>query len=109
MSETYRLTWEMVGLRYLSLYSDADPQYYSHTQQIVPNSEIPDEHWHPVSKETDDPWGQYRTLSEWAVRGEEFVRNVRLEKQTNEPTWERVQPGPRGGKHDQDVGVEGQD
>ncbi|HJR04377.1 MAG TPA: hypothetical protein VKA83_22235 [Methylomirabilota bacterium] len=87
----YRLSFEVVGQQHLHLYSDADPRMYSDTNQVVPNSEIPDEHWHKVSRETDDPWSQYNTLRAWAAADAQFVRNVVLEKATSAPTWERVQ------------------
>lgn len=45
----YRLSWESVRLNALWKYSNADPTFYKNTTQIVPNSQIPDEDWHPVS------------------------------------------------------------
>ena len=89
-TDLYRLTWEMTSLNFLHLYSNADPRYYKNTTQIAPNSEIPDEHWHEVSRETDDPWQQYNQLKKWADADTGFVRNVRLEKQVNEPEWREV-------------------
>lgn len=90
MSELYRISWEMVSLGHLHLYSNADPAYYKNTTQVVPNSQIPDEHWHPVSRETDDPWSQYDTLAKWAAADTGFVRNVKLEQMVSEPTWREV-------------------
>jgi hypothetical protein len=90
VTEFYRLSWEMVDMRSLHLFSNADPLYYKNTTQTVPNSKIPDEHWHPVSKETSDPWSQYNTLRSWAEADKQFVRNVRLERQVSEPRWEPV-------------------
>ncbi len=90
MSEIYRLSWEMVDLKHLHLYSDRDPYLYKNTTQIVPNSQIPDEHWHPVSKETGDPWDQYNMLRRWAEADEQFVRNVLLERTVTGPIWEAV-------------------
>jgi hypothetical protein len=87
----YRLTWEMVGLAHLGLYSNADPRLYKNTTQVVPNSQIPDEHWHEVSKQDSNPWDQYRTLKAWADADTGFVRNVRLERQVTEPRWEPVE------------------
>lgn len=84
----YRLSWEMVNLQELWRYSNADPYVYSNTTQTVPNSQIPDEHWHPVSKQTEDPWSQYHQLKAWADADEQFVRDVRLEQQAREPRWE---------------------
>lgn len=81
----------MVSPHTLGQFSNADPTYYENTTQIVPNSEIPDEHWHPVSRETDDPWSQYKVLKEWSDQDREFVRNVLLEEQTAQPTWRPVQ------------------
>lgn len=86
----YRLSWDMVGLSFLRLYSDADPTFYKNTTQTVPNSRIPDEHWHRVSKETDDPFAQHDTLKRWADADTGFVRNVVLEKAVSEPRWEVV-------------------
>jgi hypothetical protein len=90
---THRLTFETVGTQYLGLYSNADPRWYSNTTQIVPNSEIPDEHWHEVSRvaELADLEDQYRTLKGWAEADAEFVRKVRLEQLVAEPTWVEVQ------------------
>lgn len=91
-TEFYRLTWEMVGLSHLALYSSADPMYYKNTRQVVPNSDIPDEHWHEVSKTDSNPREQYDTLKAWADADTGFVRNVRLERQVSEPRWEPVEP-----------------
>lgn len=89
----YRLSWEMVGSTKLSKYCNADPLIYSNTTQTVPNSKIPDEDWHAVSKETDNPWDQYYTLKSWADQDREFVRNVKLEEQvTSQVTWREVTP-----------------
>lgn len=79
LSRLYRLSWEMVDQRELWRYCNADPNFYKNTTQTVPNSQIPDEHWHPLSKMTDNPWQQFNTLREWAAQDREFVRNVRLE------------------------------
>lgn len=84
---TYRLSWEMVRLSSLGQFSNADPRVYANTAQTVPNSQIPDEHWHSISKETRDPWDQYRTLKQWADEDREFVRKVRLQKLAGEPEW----------------------
>lgn len=78
--DLYRISWEMVPLSHLWRYSNADPAYYKNTTQTVPNSQIPDEHWYPVSRETTNPWSQYGTLKRWADADEQFVRNVRLER-----------------------------
>lgn len=91
MTDTYRLSWEMVGVQHLHLYCNADPRHYSNVTQIVPNSAIPDEHWHKVSRETDDPWGQRDALRAWAAADIEFVRNVVLEKMVSEPAWSVVE------------------
>lgn len=86
----YRLDFEVVGRQYLVEYMNADPRYYSGCKQIIPNSEIPDEHWHLVSKETTDPHYQYNQLKEWEKADIEFVRNVKLYKLKSEPEWEEV-------------------
>lgn len=88
---TYRLSWEMVATTELVRYSNADPTFYKNTTQIVPNSQIPDEHWHPLTKVTDNPWDQYNTLKRWADADEQFVRNVKLEQaEVVEPDWKPV-------------------
>lgn len=87
MIDTYRLSWEMVRLTQLHKYCNADPLYYKNTTQIVPNSEIPDEDWQTVSKETSDPWDQFHQLKEWANNDEQFIRNVKLEKMATAPEW----------------------
>lgn len=100
MPEFYRLSWEMVKQRSLRHFCNADPLLYKNVTQTVPNSEIPDEHWDPISKETSDPWSQFTTLRKWADEDRQFVRNVRLEKQVSEPRWEPVElsnpPGTSG-------------
>lgn len=80
MSIEYRLSWEMVGQSSLRLFCNADPVFFKNVTQTVPNSQIPDEHWHPVEKITNDPWQQYDTLRRWADEDREFVRNVRLQQ-----------------------------
>ncbi len=90
-NDLYRLSFEIVGLKYLHLYSDADPRVYGDTNQVVPNSGIPDEHWHKVTRETDNPWQQYNQLRDWDYADIQFVRNVVLEKATSSPIWELVQ------------------
>lgn len=87
----YRLSFELVNQGALRKYSDADPTFYKGTTQTVPNSQIPDEDWHPVSKETGDPWQQYHQLRKWEKSDTGFVRNVVLEQAEVEPTqWEPV-------------------
>lgn len=95
MSVLYRLSWEMVSLGSLHLFSNADPTFYKNTTQTVPNSRIPDEYWHPVSKETSDPWDQYGTLKAWADADKQFVRNVTLERTNTERIWELVTAADR--------------
>jgi hypothetical protein len=90
--DIYRLTWENVRLGELWRYSNADPALFKNTTQIVPNSQIPDEHWQETSKETNNPWDQYQRLRSWADADTGFVRNVRLERQVTEPRWEPVEP-----------------
>lgn len=96
----HRLSWESVGLGELWRYSNADPALYKNTMQTVPNSQIPDEHWRPVSKEDVNPWAQYRTLKAWADADTGFVRNVRLERQVSEPRWEPVEEDSTSGAGD---------
>ena len=67
--EVYRLSWEMVAAAEMHRYCDADPRTHTGTTQTVPNAEIPDEHWHRVTRMTADPWDQYRTLSSWSRAG----------------------------------------
>lgn len=72
----YRVSWEMPDvLRELERFAG------------VPNEQIPDEYWHRVVRETEDPWDQYRTLRAWAESGVEQVRNVQLERMETEPRW----------------------
>ena len=89
--DLYRISWEMVNLSEMYRYSNADPFLYKNTKQTVPNSQIPDEHWHPVARETTDPWQQYSSLKRWADADDGFVRNVRLEKAVHaEREWTEV-------------------
>jgi hypothetical protein len=93
MTDVYRVQFEMVGTTFLKLYCNADPAFYSHVTQLVPNSQIPDEHWHQVTgPETGNPWDQYNRLREWEATDKKFVRNVRLEKMTVNPEWTEVPP-----------------
>lgn len=94
----YRLSWEMVNVGDMKRFCNADPYFYSNVQQLVPNSEIPEECWHTVSRETDDPWAQYDQLREWADADREFVRNVVLEEQVSEPAWREVDSGDAKGR-----------
>lgn len=93
---TYRLTWEIVNLKELWRYNNADPMVYSNTTQTVPNSEIPDEHWHtvgPVEFTIPGDKGrvdQYKTLVAWDQSDRQFVRRVKLERRVDDPTWEGV-------------------
>jgi hypothetical protein len=99
-TEMYRLSWEMVGSTHLWRYCNANPTFYKNTTQIVPNSQIPDEHWHGVSREDSNPWQQYHALKAWADADTGFVRNVRLERMASEPRWEPYEPTakPEGGE-----------
>lgn len=92
----YHLSWEMVRPNNLFKYCNADPMVYSNIRQIVPNSQIPDEDWHLVSRETDDPWDQYKTLKAWSEADIEFVRKIKLEIQISSPQWREVTDGENG-------------
>ncbi len=88
---TYRIRFEVVRLSELWRYSNADPSLYKNTTQTVPNSEIPDEHWYPVTgHESEDPWTQLANLRKWDAEDTGFVRNVRLEQLATEPVWIEV-------------------
>ncbi len=90
-SQIYRLSWEMVSAAELWRYCNADPAFYKNVTQIVPNSQIPDEHWHRVERTDTDPWAQYSTLRQWADADKEFVRNVVLERAERiDPDWQPV-------------------
>lgn len=85
---TYRIKFELVRQAALARYSNADPLFFTNTTQTVPNSQIPDEDWYEVtSRPTDNPWDQYRNLRLWDSQDTGFVRNVRLEQNTEEPVW----------------------
>jgi hypothetical protein len=91
----YRVLFETVNLDRLAEFCDRDPARYRSrdVHQVVPNSEIPEDAWHPVTGvTTSDPWDQYGTLRLWAAEDREFVRNIRLERLAAEETWEEVQP-----------------
>lgn len=90
MSTVYRIRWELVNLQEMWRYSNDDPYLYANTMQVVPNSQIPDEHWHAVSRETDNPWDQYDQLKAWADANTGFVRNVVLEQQESQPPWREI-------------------
>lgn len=85
---TYRLSWDSINLDEMWRYSNADPRFYAGTIQTVPNSLIPDEHWHRVEKVDGDPWDQHSTLKQWADSDFGFVRNVLLEEaEIVDPQW----------------------
>lgn len=89
--EVYRIRFEVVNQVALAKYCNANPAFYKHVTQVVPNSQIPDEDWHEViTPATTSPWQQFRQLRQWDSEDREFVRNVRLEKMVNEPQWEEV-------------------
>lgn len=87
----YRLSWEAVAQSVLHLYCNANPVFYSNVTQAVPNSQIPDEHWHRIERIDTNPWQQYNQLRKWADADEEFIRNVTLEQAASiEPDWQPV-------------------
>ncbi len=88
---TYRLSFETVYTSALHKYCNADPAFYKNVTQITPNSQIPDEDWHLVTRETDNPWDQAKVLKMWADQDKDFVRNIKLEKMVSEPAWEQVE------------------
>lgn len=93
----YRLEWEAVSIYQLWRYMDADPAHYAGTTQTVPNSQVPDEHWHIVSREDGDGdsiRSQHATLKGWADNDEQFVRNVRLYELAGAPQWREVETVP---------------
>jgi hypothetical protein len=81
----------MVHTSCLYKYCNADPAYYKNVKQITPNSEIPDEDWYSISKETSNPWSQANKLKEWSDSDKQFIRNVKLEKMVTQPVWEEVE------------------
>jgi hypothetical protein len=91
----YRVRFETVDRDRIAEFCNRDPaKYHSRdVRQVVPNSEIPEDAWHPVTGiPTDHPWDQYSTLRLWAAEDREFVRNVWLERLVTEQVWEEVQP-----------------
>lgn len=91
----YKLSWEIVSPSKMHKYSNADPMFYKDTRQIVPNSQIPDEDWKPVSVEFDEHElesrrDQFSQLKDWDQADDEFVRNVHLYKMPGEPEWVEI-------------------
>jgi hypothetical protein len=89
----FRIVFETVRQDRLKLYMNADPVIYADSQQVVPNSAVPDDDWYEVITESDDPWDQYWTLLRWAGQDRHFVRNVRAEKLVAEPRWHTLSAG----------------
>lgn len=89
----FRLSFEVVSATNLWKYCDADPTFYKNVTQLIPNSQIPDEDWYKIEKETDNPWEQYNNLRKWDRENREFVRNVVLEKLVGEPKYEVIVNG----------------
>ncbi len=87
--EYYKIVFETVHLNHLHLYCNADPRWYTHTTQTVPNSQIPDEHWYKVERESTQGsiLSQYNTLKEWEAADKEFVRNIHIFKLVSDPVW----------------------
>jgi len=93
MADLYRVLFETVKKHRLKLYCNADPLMFRRATQAVPNSEIPDADWYPVTGHTtDSPWGQYDQLKVWELSNSEFVRKVRLERMARPAEWEEVDP-----------------
>lgn len=87
----YRVVFEVVGQASLGLFTEYDPALSKGHRQTVPNSQIPDEHWHKVEgRPTSEPWQQYNQLRQWDKDDKEFVRNIRLEQMVSEPVWAEV-------------------
>jgi hypothetical protein len=73
----WRLDFEIVKHGEMWRYSDADPRTHAGTTQTIPNSQIPDEHWTPLTT----PAGtldQFHQLCRWAAKDREFVRKPML-------------------------------
>jgi hypothetical protein len=69
-TEIYRVLFETVHTSALRKYCNADPVMFRNTTQTVPNSQIPDEDWHPVEgRATDSPWQQYKPAPPVGDRG----------------------------------------
>lgn len=76
----YKITWEMVS-------AVKHPELYYNEGPNTPNFYVPEECWHTVEKETDNPWDQYNTLRKWAEEGTEYIRNVHLYELVSSPEW----------------------
>jgi hypothetical protein len=76
----YKIEWEMVS----PIGSGA--AFYANERPICRPEQVAEEHWHRVTRETDNPWQQYHTLKAWAENGRELIRKVHLFV-ANETTW----------------------
>lgn len=84
MADTYRLSWDMPNFNQVAEWQ----------ARGVLASQIPDGDWHRTVRVAESDNGileQAATLARWAETGEEYIRNVVLERQVMEPTWEEVQ------------------
>lgn len=88
----YRIRFEVVRQGELHKYCDLQPAFYKNVQQVVPNSEIPDEEWEPVSRETTNLASirsQYANLKRDADADRGFVRNPVVDC-AEESSWRPV-------------------
>jgi hypothetical protein len=76
-----KVSFEMVsGIKY--------PGYYRGERPVVRPEDVPNEHWHTVSREGEGVEDQYDGLLELIAEGE-LIRNARL-LQAAEPQWREV-------------------
>lgn len=79
----YKITWEMVS-------PFKGVQFYINDEPNAKLEQVPEEFWHSVERESDDPWDQYETLKLWENEGVEYVRNVKLYELVSDPKWQEV-------------------
>lgn len=93
----YRIRFEHVRPNELHKYCDQPPAFYKDVRQTVPNSQIPEEDWTEVTRETgelDDMLRtQYANLKRDSDADRGFVRNPVIEC-AEEPVWRPVTVDP---------------
>ena len=84
IEQQMRISFETVTASELWRYSNVDPRFWSNSVQMVPNSEIAEEHWSttPSSREgwADDILRQAQTIRQWIAEDRGFIRNLKVSR-----------------------------
>ncbi len=80
MSDLYELRFQTIKMGELWRYHNADPRDHSNTTQIIPDSEILEDHWDTevVVIGGRDRFGQYNNLARSQLSGRQGIRGVSI-------------------------------